>query len=332
VDFLRERLDPRIEFVVPESFDEQSLVESARSAVREEVRVILFGPHVSEALLNALGDHLAFMQVPWAGVDRLDFQLLRRFRPTLCNSHSNAPCVAEHALALLLAAARAIPQHDRDLRAGFWRRPLAGPNTFLPPSTLSGSTVLLLGFGAVGREIAARLAGWNVRLLAVKRSADSTSSEVAAEPSHGLAAVGGPECLPDFARQADFVIVSLPLTPSTKSLVGHRTLATMKEGSFLVNVGRAETLEEEALYEALASRRIAGAALDTWYRYPSAQEPHVLPSARFPFHELENLVLSPHRAGFSRGAHPHLDGAVENLNRYAASSALQGRVDLDAEY
>lgn len=322
--YVRARLDPAVEVIEPREFTEEAIVEAAAAADA------LLGPSVTRRLLETHGARIAFIQVPWTGLDLLDMALLREFRPVLCNSHSNAPYVAEHAVALLLAAARAIPLHDRDLRQGVWRRPGAGSGEaagdgFLPPATLRGATVALLGYGAIGREVAVRLAAFGARLCAVR-------SRAAGPAPAPLAEVTGLEGWPELAARVDFAVLSLPLTPATKHVVNRDVLARMKRQAILVNVGRGELIEEEALYETLRDRRIAGAALDAWFAYPKAGEERALPSARFPFHELDNLVLSPHRAGYARGLHPHLDDAIENLNRFARGDELLNRVDLERGY
>jgi len=319
VAFLEAHLDAAVELVLPPEFSDDALEAAARSGID-----VLFGPFVSERLLAACGARLRFVQVPWTGVDSLDFGLLRRFGTTVCNSHSNAPYVAEHAVALLLAAARAIPAHDRDLRRGTWRRPGAA-GEFLPPATLRGAVVLLLGYGAIGSNAARMLSGFGAELVACRRRAGG-------EPSPPLARVVDRTGLPSEIARADFVLVALPLSKETKGFVDRGFFELMKASAFLVNVSRGEIVAEEALYDALRAGRIAGAAIDTWYNYPKAGQPTALPSTRFPFHELENLVLSPHRSGFARGLHPHLEDAVENLNRAARGQSPLHVVDSDAGY
>jgi phosphoglycerate dehydrogenase-like enzyme len=319
VAYLRDRLDPRVELVVPPEFSDEALEREARSGID-----VLFGPYASEGLLAACGPRLRFVQVPWTGVDSLDFEVLRRLGTTVCNSHSNAPFVAEHAVALLLSAARAIPSHDRDLRRGHWRRPGAG-GTFVPPTTLRGSVVLLLGYGAIATHAAHLLAGFGAELVGVRRRSGG-------EPQAPLHALVGRDGMGAHVTRAHFVLVALPLSKETRGFVDAAFFERMRNDAFLINVSRGEIVVEEALYDALKNERIAGAAIDTWYNYPKAGQPVAYPSTRFPFHELENLVLSPHRSGFARGLHPHLEDAVENLNRAADGKAPLHIVDLDAGY
>jgi len=100
-------------------------------------------------------------------------------------------------------------------------------------------------------------------------------------------------------RRADYLAVTLSLTDATRGILGERELRKMKPTAVLINVARAEIVDEDALYQALAEQRIAGAALDVWYRYPKAAGP-TLP-ARQPFHELPNVLMTPHVSGWTEG-------------------------------
>jgi phosphoglycerate dehydrogenase-like enzyme len=121
----------------------------------------------------------------------------------------------------------------------------------------------------------------------------------AAPPSDPYATVYGPEGLDDVLARADYLAITLPLTPTTRGLIGQRELRRMKADAVLINVARGEIVDEEALYQALAEKRIASAALDVWYRYPAGAEP-TLP-ARRPFHELPNVLMTPHVSGWTDG-------------------------------
>jgi phosphoglycerate dehydrogenase-like enzyme len=112
----------------------------------------------------------------------------------------------------------------------------------------------------------------------------------------------------------------MPLTSETRGLLRARELASMKRNAIIVNPARAEIVDEDALYEALAGRRIAGAALDVWYRYPSS--PGAAPPAHRPFHELPNVLMTPHVSGWTEGM---LDARAtliaENVSRVARGEA-----------
>jgi phosphoglycerate dehydrogenase-like enzyme len=122
------------------------------------------------------------------------------------------------------------------------------------------------------------------------------------------------------------VLVAVPLVDETRGLIGERELELLGPDGYLLNVARGEVVDERALYEALRDRRIAGAAVDVWYRYPGSRDERTLPS-ELPFHELENVVMTPHVSGRSEGTR---DGrvafAVEQLVRLAEGRELENVV------
>ena len=149
-----------------------------------------------------------------------------------------------------------------------------------------------IGFGHIGKAIASRAKGFEMKVHVANRSPVTTSALV--DRSFGL------DDLDEFWPSADFFVVSLPMNSETASIVGAKSFASMRASAVVMNVGRGPTIDERALYEALKERRIAGAIIDTWYRYPSADQPNVLPSA-LPFHELPNVVMTPHMSGWTCG-------------------------------
>jgi phosphoglycerate dehydrogenase-like enzyme len=114
-----------------------------------------------------------------------------------------------------------------------------------------------------------------------------------------VALLDGPEAIDEVIGRSDYVLISMPATRDTIGLMDRRRLGLMKPTSFLINVARAEIVDEHALHEALAERSIAGAALDVWYRYPRAAGR--TPPATRPFHELPNVLMTPHVSGWTDG-------------------------------
>jgi phosphoglycerate dehydrogenase-like enzyme len=184
----------------------------------------------------------------------------------------NQETTADHALALLLALLRRVPEHDASVRRGEWNR--AGA---LTPWELHGTTVGLIGCGAIGRKVARRLAGFGVRLLVCDPAAPAV----------------GPWELVDLdtlLAQADAISLHAPLTPATRGLIDARRLAAMRPTAVLVNTSRGGLVDEAALHAALASGRLRAAALDVF-----ADEPAV-PAA---LAALPNAILTPHVGGLS---------------------------------
>ena len=235
--------------------------------------------------------NLRLLVIPFAGLPDETRALLTDpanglGRVAVHNLHHNTVQTAEMALALLLAAARLLVPNDQALRRGNWTL----RHNPLPITILHGKTVLILGYGAIGQHVGRVCQALGMNVLAVRRQTGTMSTPEAAV--YGVAA------LPSLLPRADVLMVTLPLTDETRGLIGEGELALLPAGALLVNVGRGPVVDEAALYRALASGHLAAAGLDVWYRYPEgeAERAHTLPSA-YPFHELDNVVLSPHSGG-----------------------------------
>lgn len=242
-----------------------------------------------EALLD--GASLQSVIVPYAGLGgRLRGYLLKRPHLKVQNSHFNDGMVAQHAVALVLAVASRIASTDAALREGDWGP--AEKDTQGLGIYLRGKSCLLLGYGSIAKAAAPALEALGMSLTAYRRRPRTDDLVPQVGPDGLLAALSA----------ADVVLCSLPLTDETRGLLGEEQLRAMKETSILVNVGRGGVVDETALYEALAERRIFGAGLDVWYVYPPDEgaRRETLPANR-PFWELDNVVMTPHSANDMMG-------------------------------
>ena len=262
--------------------------------------------------------------IPWAGLPPETRLLLTDF-PNIAvhNLHHNAQPVAEMLLTLLLNAAKLIVPFDRLLRKGDWT-PRYQPS---PAVLLTGKTALILGYGAIGRQTAAYCKALGMRVLATRRRPSPVSAGLADEvqPASELTRL-----LP----QANALLICLPHTPETDGLIGRQQLDLLPEKAILVNVGRGPIVDEPALFAALQSGRLHSAGLDVWYKYPTdeASRSHT-PPAEYPFHELDNVVMSPHRAGATADSNTlRMRHLATLLNAAAAEKALPNRVDVAAGY
>lgn len=244
------------------------------------------------AQMAEAAQRLRLMQVPGAGLDRIDRSALRP-GTHLANAYGHEAGIAEYIIGAMIALTRSFRRLDASLRQGRWDSQWA-LDAAAPPvwPELAGKTLGILGFGHIGQALARRAAALDMRVCAVRRQAQP-------DPPAGVAFIGGPERLDDVLRQADYLAVTLSLSSATRQLMDERRMRLLKPTAFVINVARAEIFDETALYGALASARIAGAALDVWYRYPSAAGP-CLP-ATHPFHELENVIMTPHVSGWTEG-------------------------------
>lgn len=221
--------------------------------------------------------------VPFAGIPVALAKALKSVpHVRVANLHFNADATAEMAVGLLLSTARGIVPGDVALRKGRWRGRQEQVTNYL----MAGKTATILGYGEVGRRVGTALGSLGMRVIGVRRAYDSTEPEVY-----------GADRLYDALSQSHVLVVTAPGTPETESMIGKAELEMMLAPRIVVNVGRASIIQEQALFEACRDGVVARAGLDVWYRYPSGKSDDPVYPSQFPFHELENVTLSPHRAG-----------------------------------
>ena len=282
---------------------------------------------------DLFGPDLRSVVIPFAGVPAATVAALRMVPGvTLHNLHHNAPETAETAIALLLAVARDVVPMDRAMRAHDWT-PRYAPSRTL---RLEGRRALVLGFGAIGRRVAKACSALGMHVSAVRKGA---SDDQAGVEQHSM------EALDQLLPHADVLVVALPQTPETEGLIDARRLGLLPTSAVVVNVARAGIIEEQALFRALESGHLHGAGLDVWYQYPHADASAVpgyfdapasascTPPSRFPFHSLENVVMSPHRGGTSRDTERfRVEALAQLLAPAAVGLPIGNRVDLERGY
>ena len=321
IEYLNAGLVEGITLLEPADYNEAGILEKISSAQ------VLLGGMLSEPVIKA-AEHIKLFQIPWTGVDNIDFDLLQKYRiDCVCNSHSNGTIVAEHALALYFSVAKKIAYHDAQLRNGNWNRVSPDGNEVSPFSTtLSSKKTVLIGYGAVNRSIHKLLAGFEPQVSVVNRSGQLTGASASVD-------VYGYKNILTALDGADVVFVAVPLTKETNSLFNTRCFRSLNKNTILVNVARGSVIDEDALYTALSSQLIYGAGIDTWYNYPKPGEStSTFPSSDSPFHELTNIVMSPHRAGYVDTGFPHLDDAIKNLNNIYKGEALVNHLSVEHRY
>lgn len=284
---------------------------------------IIASNRVPRELLET-GSKLKMIQTFSAGVENLDFAAIQKHADIIiCNSHINAAEVAEYAITLLLAVAKNIIPNDRELRKGDWKYAFGGPN---PNIEIRNKTCLILGLGSIGSEVAKRLKGFDVRIYAATRSGNSKHAVLAEK------LVKIDEIKP-LVEEADFIILSLPYTTESEGLVGEKFISWMKSDAILVNISRGPIIDEKALFDALRDNRIRGAGLDVWWRYPTEWRGRESPPSDMPFQELDNLVASPHRAGYSENTErEYFQFAGENILRFIRGETPFNIVDSNRGY
>lgn len=231
-----------------------------------------------------------------AGYEQVDLQAAsNRGIAVTTGAGINAPSVADHALALLLALVRGIPQADAAVRQGHW------PKVTRP--SLTGMHLGILGLGAVGQAIARRCA------LGLDMQVSYHSRQPRPEQPYRFCPT-----LLELARDVDLLVIATPGGAETRHLVDHEVLAALGPEGFLVNVARASVVDTEALLLALEQRRLAGAALDVFDAEPGVPER---------FKRLDNVVLTPHVAGLSpEASRDTVDMVGRNLQAHFCGQPL----------
>ena len=258
---------------------------------------------------------LRLIQLPVAGLDAVD---LGAVPPgcRVCNVFEHEIGISEYVLAAMLHFTVGLAGRDQRFKAGSWTDSprLAAP--FRPE--LAGKTVGCIGYGHIGRAVAHRARGFGLRLMAI------AARPRPLEPAPDW--LGGPAELARLLEAADFVVVACPLDETTRGLIGKAELARMKPGAVLINVARGSIVDEDALFAALRERTIGGAVLDTWFRYPEGAGEMLRPS-RHPFHELDNVVMTPHCSGWTEGVMARRFAVIgDNPERLQAGRPLLNQV------
>ncbi len=316
-DSLREHLIarlsdlPHLNLIFPEEATEERVLEHAPDA-----HVILGWRPTRELLARA--QKLKLFINPGTGVQHL-LPLFRELDPArgivLVNGHGHSYFVAQHAVALLLALMNKIIPHHQKMVAGEWRQ---WSDALAASTPLRDRQVGLLGYGAINRWVHRFLSGFDVEFHILRRSWKGKP-----KPEPTPAKTYSPNQLHKFLRVVDTLIVAVPQTEETTGMLGQEELEFLGSEGVLVNVARGAVIDQEALYKALEAKVIAGAAIDVWYEYqPEPDEQGRRYPADYPFHELDNVVLSPHRAGSPFSDLKRWDEIIENLRRFA-----HGRTD-----
>ena len=314
---LNKKAKLNLEFIIPEAEGKGVIKKYLK-----EVEVTIGGTFTKEDLEQA--KKLKLIQIPFAGVDKLDFDLYRDYQDIyICNIHTNRAAVAEHAFSLILALAKNIVTNDRDLRMGKWH----GFSTKEPTIQLQGKSLGIVGLGSIGWEIAKIGHTLGMKVFALKRKIE----EKDLEKKNVLEFLGEKKDLEKVIKESDFIVVAVPLTQETKGLIGEKELKLMK-GKYLINISRGAVIDEEALFKSLKEGNLAGAAIDTWYQYPTSEQRKVFPS-KYDFHKLDNIVMSPHTAGYTdRALEENIKSVFDNIVKIYFGEKPENQIDPELEY
>lgn len=297
---------PGVEFVVA-----RDAADAVRLAAGVDAAVGFCTPE-----LLAAAPKLRWIQSLSAGVERcVAIPAVHERKVLLTNMQRVAgPVMAEHVMAMMLGISRNLHFYIPEQRAGRWTPEVPPPARSM---TLQGKTVLVAGLGGIGTEVARRAHAFGMKVTATRASGR--------EGPPFVSYVGLPDELLALAREADFVVNTLPLTAQTRGLFNAKAFAAMKPGAIFINVGRGGSVVQDDLVAALRNGRLAGAGLDV-------TDPEPLPPGHA-LYSLPNVILTPHvAADTDLGNAARWSIVRENLRRYAAGEPMLSEVALEMGY
>jgi phosphoglycerate dehydrogenase-like enzyme len=307
---------PGFESILGEAHDIEVVPDKVESAAD---RALFAAAEVIVGVRLAQDDpapaNVRLYHAPAAGIDAVDTSCLPA-GAALCNAFGHEHAIAEYVMTALLTRHVPIARADQRLRDGRWDYWAGRPGALR--TELGDQTIGLLGYGHIGKAIAERAKAFGMRVTACNRSPVAGDPRI--DQAYGL------DALAAFMGSADAVVVSLPLTDQTRGIVDAAALAAMRPHGVILNVGRGPVIDEHALFAALSGKSIGGAVIDTWYRYPTADQPETQPS-RLPFASLANVVMTPHMSGWTSGTvRRRQETIADNIRRLSRGEALLNRV------
>lgn len=309
---------PSCRFVVPgeetDSDGRYRIAEAVPSEAELAEADVLVGWQVTPEQLDH-AQQLRWFHAGSAGVEHLDLKAIHQHGVTLTNSRGvSAPNMAEHALGMMVALARRFPRLMREQAAHSWR----DDDTHREVRELGGETLLIIGTGEIGSQLASRAAAFDMRVEGVRRRAH-------ADTPPNFDRIWSTDDLGNALSGADHVVVTLPSTPETRGLLDASAFAACKAGALIYNVGRGAVIDTDALVGALQSGHLGGAGLDV-------TEPEPLP-ADSPLWDLENVLITSHTSGASPRYWERQEALLaENLARFQDGRPLRNLVDFDHAY
>jgi len=286
-------------------------VESAHDRRRllseaEIITALSFSAKELAAAEIKLLERVGFIQLIYAGADNVPFELIPPEIVLASNVGAFARPIAEHVLALTLALAKKIVPKNDQLRQGIFDR--SGYN-----QELRGAVCGIIGFGGNGREIARTMRAMGMQIYGINRSGQT---------DFPVDFIGSIKDIPTVLQASRVVVVTTPLTRATKDLIGPKELNWMKKDAILINVGRGDVINQQALYEHLKAWPGFFAGIDTWWNEPVGSTDFEL---KYPFFELPNILGSPHSADHVPGSIPYATRrALENVRNFLVGDELRG--------
>ncbi len=312
---------PNVKILFPKDTSEDALSDIVPNAD------ILIGWRPSKTLLDKATKLKVFIN-PGAGVNHL-LDLFRRLnknrRVLLINGHGNSYFVAQHAVALLLTLMNKTISHHIWMKEGRWRT----GDKDAASIPLRFREIGLLGYGAINQKVHCFLSGFNVNFHILRNNWNKQKNELPTP-----AKKYDFNQLYDFLKEIDVLMIAIPVTSLTSGLIKAREISLLGSDGLIINIARGEIINQEDLYNSLKNRIITGAAIDVWYDYhPHPDKNGIKRPYEFPFHTLDNIILSPHRGYSPFSDLSRWNEVVENIARMAKGNKnLINVVNLEEEY
>ncbi|TVR79754.1 MAG: hydroxyacid dehydrogenase [Chitinophagaceae bacterium] len=264
-----------------------------------------------------LAEKLKILFVPFAGVNSLPLKQLKDKNIKISNAHGNAFITAERSIALAFSLLGKLVFYHNELSKGKWYRTHNSDDLW---ESMQNKKVSILGYGSIGKKIHQFLKPFTNSFTGLKNNIQQQTEDIQLTNN-----------LEEAISESEIVFCCLPLTNQTKHLFNAKNMKLLS-GKYVINVGRGDVFEEEAFFKALESEDIKGAAIDVWYQYPKSNDEVCLPS-KFAFHDLKNVVMSPHKAAHSKQAiDDNRKTTFLNVREYLKSGKILNEVKPEAGY
>ena len=314
---LKKFLSKYYNFIEPKNYSEESICEVVNNA---DVGV---GNKITKKILES-SDKLLFYQHTGSGIDNIKLNIFKNKNIIVSNTHSNSIYVAEYAIALMFNLIKKINIHDSLIRKGIWFH----PNDFTDISNYLSDTIMkkkigILGYGHIAKKIISFLKPYQNDIYVLRRSKNKNNS------SNKIKF----KTIDFIAKNSEILFVCLPLTNKTINLINGLIFKKFKKSIILINISRAEIIDEKQLFLSLKNKNIGGAAIDVWYNKISNSKNitnHL--SKNYNFTKFNNLIISPHRAGYILNNSFHLNDVINNLIKYAKNMKVKNIVNINNGY
>jgi len=286
------------------------LVFSDEMADRSRFKVLIVGHtklrHLSEIISEM--PELKMIQTLSAGVDMLDFKSIPEQILLCSNAGAYSDPIAEHVFAMILDLTKNLTKNYLKMREGVFDQKTVNKR-------IAGKKIGIIGYGGIGKAVATIARKFDMKILAISRSG-ARSDEVF---------MGGIDDIDYVLSNSDIVVISLPLSSHTRGIINAAKLEMMKKDAILINVARAEIIDQKDLYDHLSRNNEFKAGIDVWWTEPLSKGKF---ETDFPFLELENVIGSPHNSSMAEGETVYAyEQALTNVSRFVHNQNVRNKVD-----